>query len=111
MLVGVVFFVLFSTNNVPGWLDLWMEDYFLAAFGGIIALLVVIAAYIVGVRRYYIYAVLAFIAFILASILRPNDLETIPILAAGSIILVSGVVILIRFLRKYPIPPQETGDA
>ncbi|MFC2019284.1 hypothetical protein ACFLU4_04925 [Chloroflexota bacterium] len=111
MLLGLVFFVLSSTNKMPTWLDVWMGDYFLAAFGGVIALLVAVAAYIVGVWRYYIYAALIFIAFILASILRPNDMEAIPISIAGGIILISGAVILTRFLHKYPLPPQETGDA
>jgi len=111
MLLGVVFFVLFSTNSMPGWLDIWMGDHFLAAFGGMLALLVAVAAYIVGVRRYYFFAALTLIAFILASILRPNDMEGIPILIAGGIILISGAVILARFLRKYPLPSQETGGA
>jgi len=107
-LLGVVFFVLFSTDSMPRWLDIWMRDHFLAAFGGMLALSVAVAAYIVGVWRYYGYAALTFIAYVLASILRPNDIEAIPILIAGSIILISGAVILTRFLRKYPLPPQET---
>ena len=111
MLIGVVFFLLFSTNSMPGWLDIWMGDHFLAAFGGMLALLVAVAAYVVGVWRYYIYAALTFIAFILASMLRPNDVEAIPILIAGGIILISGAVTLMRFLRKYPLPSRETGGA
>ncbi|MFC2033193.1 hypothetical protein ACFLUB_01545 [Chloroflexota bacterium] len=110
MLIGMVFFVLSSTNSMPRWLDAWMGNYFLAALGGMIALLVAAAANVVGVWRYYIYAALTFIAYSLASILRPNDMEAIPILIAGGIILISGAVILARFLRKYPLPPQETGN-
>lgn len=111
MLLGVGFFVLFSTNSVTGWLDIWMENYSFATFGGIQALLVAVAAYIVGVRRYYIYAALVFISYIFGGILRSNDMEGIPILIAGSIILISGAVILTRFLRKYPLPPKEIDSA
>jgi hypothetical protein len=111
MLLGLVFFVLYSTNNIPGWLETWMGDYFFVAFGGAIALLVAAAATIVGVRRYYVYAALTFIAFVLASILRPDDMEGIPILIAGGIIVISGVAILMRFLRKYPLSPQENSGA
>ena len=110
-LLGVVFFVLFSTNSIPGWLDIWMENYFFATFGGIQALLVAVAAYIVGVWRYYIYAALVFISYVIGGILRSNDMEGIPILIAGSIILISGIVILMRFLRKYPLPPKEIDSA
>jgi hypothetical protein len=109
MLMGMVFFILYSTDNMPRWLNIWMGDYFLAAFGGVLALLVTAAAYVVGVWRYYIYAVLTFVAYAVANILRPDDMEGVPIIVAGGIILISGVIILTRFLRKYPIPPQETG--
>jgi hypothetical protein len=110
-LLGMVFFVLFSTNNMPEWLDVLMKDYFLAGFGGMLALSIAAAAYVVGVWRYYVYAALTFIAFVVASTLRSNDMESIPIVVAGGTLLISGVVILIRFLRKYPIPPQETDSA
>jgi len=111
MLIGLVFFVLSYKNNMPGWLELWMGDYFLVAFGGVLALLVTIATYIVGVWRYYVYATLIFIAFVFASRLRPDDMESIPILIAGGIILISGAVILTRFLHKYPLTPRETDSA
>jgi len=111
MLLGVVFFVLYSTNNMPRWLDTWMGDYFFVAFGGVLAMLIAAAAYIVGVWRYHIYAVLTFIAYVLANMLRSNDMEGIPIIVVGCTILISGVTILTRFLRKYPLPPQETGGA
>ena len=109
-LLGVVFFILFSTNSMPEWLDVWMKDYFLAGFGGMLALLIAAAAYVVGVWRYYVYAALTFIAYVIASTLRPSDMESIPIVIAGSLLLVSGVVILIRFLRKYPLSQQESDS-
>lgn len=109
MLLGMIFFVLYSTDNMPGWLNIWMGDYFLAAFGGVLAVLVAASAYVVGVWRYYIYAALTFVAYIVANVLRPDNLEGVPITVAGGIVLLSGVVMLTRFLRKYPLPPQETG--
>jgi hypothetical protein len=110
MLIGVVFFVLFSTNNMPVWLDRWLGDYFFIAFGGMLAILIAAAAYVVGVWRYYIYAALTFIAYVIANILRSNDMEGVPVIAAGGIILISGLIILTRFLRMYPLPPQETDS-
>ena len=110
-LLGGVLFVMFSTNNVPEWLDLWMKDYLFAAIGGTLALLIAAAAYVIGVWRYFAYAILIFSAYVIAGILRPSDMEGIPIVIAGSIIIVLGAVILTRFLRKYPLPPQEHNSA
>jgi MFS family permease len=106
-LLGMVFFILFSTNTMPRWLDAWMSDYFLVFFGGMIAVLVVAAAFLVSVKRFYAYAALVFIAFYLSSMLRPDDLEDIPIVVAGGLVLLSGIVMLIRFLRNNPLPKEE----
>ena len=110
-LLGLVFFILFSTNTAPEWLDNWMANYFFAAFGGIQAIFVTIAAYVVGVWRYYVYAALIFLAYVITGILRPYDMEYIPILLAGSLMLIAGAAILTRFLRKYPLPPKELDSA
>jgi len=88
-----------------------MKDYFLAGFGGVLALFIAAAAYVVGVWRYYVYAALTFIAYVIASILRPSDMESIPIVVTGGTLPISGVFILIRFLRKCPLPPQEMDSA
>ena len=106
-LLGMLFFVLFSTDTMPQWLDVWMSDYFLVFFGGMIAVSIATAAYIISVKRFYAYAVLVFTAFFLASLLRPDDMEGIPIAVAGGLILLSGSVILIRFLRHNPLPRRE----
>jgi hypothetical protein len=106
-ILGMVFFILYSSNTMPQWLEVWMHDYFLIFFGGMIAVLVLIAAFLVSVKRFYVYAVLIFIAFFLASMLRPEDMEVIPITVVGSLILLSGIVILIRFLHNNPLPKEE----
>ena len=103
----MVFFVLFTSNTMPQWLETWMHDYFLTFFGGMIAVLILVAAFLVSVKRFYAYAVLVFFAFFLASILRSEDMEVMPITAVGGLILLSGVVILIRFLRNNPLPKEE----
>jgi MFS family permease len=106
-LLGMVFFILFSTNTMPRWLDAWMSDYFLVFFGGMIAVLIIAAAFLVSVKRFYAYAALVFIAFYLSSMLRPDDLEDMPIVVAGGLVLLSGIVMLIRFLRNNPLPKEE----
>ncbi len=107
MLLGMLFVVLFSTGTMPQWLDAWISDYFLVFFGGMQAAIITTAAYIVSVRRFYVYALLVLFAFILASLLRPDDMEGIPIAVAGGLILLSGIVIFIRFLRHNPLPKGE----
>jgi MFS family permease len=106
-LLGMVFFILFSTNTMPQWLEIWMHDYFLVFFGGMIAVIVAVAAFLVSVKRFYAYALLVFLAFLIASILRPQDMEGIPITVVGGLVLLSGTIMFIRFLRNNPLPKEE----
>lgn len=107
LLLGIVFAMLFSSNLMPGWLVVWMADYFLAVFGGMLAVIVAVAAYLVGVKRFYGYAGLVLISFILAGILRTYDLEGIPVITVAAIVLLSGISVLIHFLRKYRLSTRE----
>ena len=106
-LLGMVFFILFSTNTMPQWLEIWMHDYFLVFFGGMIAVMVTVAAFLVSVKRFYAYALLVFLAFLIASILRPHDIEGLPITVVGGLVLLLGTVMLIRFLRNNPLSKEE----
>lgn len=107
LIATVVFTGLFLTNNIPVSLDNWISNYFLVIFGGIFTVIICIAAYIISVKRYYIYALLVFMAFLLASILRSEDLEGIPITIAGLLVLCSGIVMLVRLLIKNTMPEKE----
>lgn len=62
-ILGVVMMVLFTLNSIPGWLHDWIVDYFMLFFGGMISLVVIAAAMLVSVGRYYAYAVLIFLSF------------------------------------------------
>ena len=107
LLLGVVMAGLFSSNVMPSWFDIWISDYFLIFFGGMIAVIVAIGAFIVGVKRFYIYSLLTFAAFYLANFLRGDDMEGIPIATAGGLVLLSGIGILTRFLTTNPLPNKE----
>ena len=110
LLLGLALLILVSTNNVPLWLDTLLHGYFLILFGVMLAILVSLAAYMIGVKRYYIYAALVFIAYSIAEFLSVHH-GGLPVVIAGGVILLVGLVVLIRFLRKYPKPPEEmTGS-
>ena len=107
-LLGVIMFLLVSTNSLPQWLDAWLADYFLVLFGAMIAAIVGLGAYVVGVTRYYAYAMLVLIAFAASQFF--NTSAGLPVTIAAGVILLSGLVVLSRFLRKYPMPKEVGSD-
>lgn len=90
-----------------GW-AIWLKGHE-ALFGEVIvSALVGTGAILSGARRLYIYAVLTLMVFVTHYLLNVSPgLYFIPL---GVAILISGAVVLIRFLRKYPKIAEEGFD-
>jgi hypothetical protein len=88
-----------------------LADYTLGILGLVIAAGLCVIAYLLNANRLYVYAVLLFVAFAggqaLNDAIAGLDSFIISVIAAGALILLSGVVMLLRFLRKYPLPVME----
>jgi len=69
-------------------------------FGGMIALVFATFAYMKDFPRLYVVGLVIGAAFTLAELLD----SSIPLLAAGAIVLSVGLAILIAFVRRYPVP-------
>jgi branched-subunit amino acid transport protein len=96
LLIGVMAFVLVSAANTPDWLG----KFFIFIFGAIIAAVVCMIGYWWSVNRWYVYA-----ALVLAGAASHQWLG-VPLeygfITPGTIIILSGLVILLKFLRRYP---------
>jgi hypothetical protein len=77
----------------------------------VIAAGVSVLAYLVNASRLYAYAFLLFAAFtggeILSQTITTIDAFALSVIIAGALILFSGLVVLVRFVRKYPVPTME----
>ena len=72
------------------------------------ATLISVGAVLSGVRRLYVYAVLTVLVFVANYLLNvPTHLYFIPL---GIAVLISGTVVLIRFLNEYPKMAEEVSD-
>jgi len=58
-------------------------------------------------NRFYFYAILVFLAMavgeFLGSSITAVDPFLVSVISAGSIIMIAGIVVLIRFMNKYPV--------
>lgn len=83
-----------------------LERIFVASLAALIAgtSMTVISYFKEFTRGYYI-ALLMAVGFFLTLLLD----MTIPMIVAGALILIPGLVVFINFLRQHPLPPQEVG--
>ena len=107
--LGIVVFVGILLSRAAG--SLVISDYSLAILGLVLAVGVAILAYLLNATRIYIYAVILFVSFtggeILAKSIIAFDAFALSVILGGGLIVLSGIVVLVRFVRKYPRPQME----
>ena len=103
--IGVGVFLLFILT--PGTGTELLADHPLALFGFMLALAISALGLLMKTNRMYYYAMLVFLAMAIGEILNKSiitvDLYLLSVIIAGGIIIVSGIIVLVKFLNKYPI--------
>jgi hypothetical protein len=103
-LAGLAVFFLFMTEMRPA----WFSEYFMFMFGAMFAVVIAMLGFWWRVARWYVYAVMVLIAFIAHQWLEaPLNLAFI---VPGVIIVIYGLGLLVRFLRRYPKHSGEGID-
>jgi hypothetical protein len=94
-LLGVMVLVLVITGGMPQFL----RDYFELLFGTMLAIVVGLVGYWWGIVRWYYYAGLV---FVFAAVNQWLGLSfDLSFIIPGAVILLCGLLIFVRFLRKY----------
>jgi hypothetical protein len=95
-------------NNRPGSPEMqsWMQRYHMIPYSAMLfGLPALAAAVFLGLKRFYLYALLAVVLPALGAWL---NVETfIPILATGLVLLIFGIALLSSFLKKYSIDDSK----
>ena len=111
VVLGVIALGGILTGRIVGYM--FSSGYSLGILGFVLAGGISVLAYLLNATRIYIYAVLIFIAFaggeILSTSITTFDAFAFSVILAGALILLSGLAVLVRFLRKYPLPEMEVG--
>jgi hypothetical protein len=82
----------------------WIREHTMLFWGLSAAMLFALVGIFSGILRFGIYALLSLLLTAGASSL--GLLEFVPVLMLGAVIVIVGVVLLVRFLRKYPLTPE-----
>jgi hypothetical protein len=109
MLLGVVAFTQFEDGGTPSWLLFAIENHMLV-IGISVGASFCAAGSTFRIRRMYAYALLTLAMFVTGHFLYyPLHYYLISL---GTLILLSGLVMLIRFIRRYPLSTTgSTGDS
>lgn len=103
LLTGVIIWQLSGGSSI--------QEHSLGLLGLVIGVGISIVGFLLQANRLYVYAALLFATFGIGEALNPSvpsmDTFLISVIVTGGIIILSGLVVLIRFLRTYPLPIKE----
>ena len=100
LLVGLVFFTLMLGASDWYWMRSWLSTYFEVTFSAILALLLAAVGAINHAGRFYFYGILALVV-ILSGYLFGIHLG-ISTALLGGLIMISGLIVLLRYTSEYP---------
>ncbi len=109
---GMFAFTAFATRDTaPGWAT-WVRSHFIIVIGLIWGGALAIAGWAADYPRLYAYGGLLFGALLAIDLAPAGDHLGHALIGVGGLIAVVGVVLFIRFLRRYPPypAPVEVGD-
>ena len=98
-LAGIALF--FAYDALSGPLNEWLRQYFLFVLGIIFGSVWFFAASMLKINRFYLYAVFTFTSLAIAQFTRMPFWIALAIL--GGLIILSGTIVLIRFMQQHPI--------
>jgi hypothetical protein len=91
--------------------DTLLADHRLGILGLVIAGGICVIAFLLKATRLYVYAFFLFIAFAIGENLNRSittvDTFVLSVILVSALICLSGLIVVIRFLRKYPLPVKE----
>jgi hypothetical protein len=99
---AVLLFILAAVRLRSPVMDDWTHRYFLIFIGLLLVVFPFFGAVGLGIRRFYGYAFLFAAGFTLVCLDR--EMLAWVFTGFGSVLLIAGVIVLIRFLRKYRLP-------
>ena len=108
ILVGVLVFGLsilfFLTNGQTHPFTDFLKNNMLLVIGTIWGGALALAAALLSVKRFFLYAVLVFIVFLISDLIGSLGLN---LSVAGIAITTIGIMVMVHFIRKYPIIPDN----
>jgi hypothetical protein len=104
-LLGIGVLVFYFLNQRSG--NDFLSSYSFTIFGFVLALGISSLGVMLKSNRFYFHAVLVFLAIAVGEFLGTSitavDPFLVSVISAGSIIMIAGLVVLVKFMNKYPV--------
>ena len=105
LMLGLFVLFISGPNIFSEQMQDWLRQYYMLILGCITALCFLGAALLTKITRLYMYALMFVIIFAAGTWLYLHP--SVYVLITGALIEIVGLWMMVRFLRRYPLPEQE----
>ncbi|OPY25541.1 MAG: hypothetical protein A4E28_03085 [Methanocella sp. PtaU1.Bin125] len=105
------FWVMSMMKALPRSLIDFLDHYYMIYFGVILSAILVIGAYLAELRRFYAYGLATLVAFTSLHFIDVPGKLGLGLAIPGLVMLLYGIVMLLKFLRDYPIVKGSTAGS
>lgn len=102
VIVTNAIWILSAMKALPGPVSDFLDRYYMVYFGVILSAILIIGAYLADLKRFYAYGIVVIATFVCLHFLDVSGKLGAAMTIAGIIILLSGTLLLIKFMIKYP---------
>ena len=107
IMAGLFIFFIGGPNIISEEMQDWLRKYYMLILGIVAALCFLGAGLLTKITRLYAYALLLLVTFAAGTWLDVHP--AVYVIFTGLLIEAVGIWLMIRFLRKYPLPAQENA--
>jgi hypothetical protein len=106
-MAGLFIFFISGPNIISEEMQDWLRQYYMLIFGVVAALCFLGAGLLTRITRLYLYALSVLIIFAAGTWFDVHP--AVYTISTGLLIETVGIWLMVRFLRKYPLPAQENA--
>ena len=107
IIAGLFIFFISGPNIISEEMQDWLSKYYMLIFGVVAALCFFGAGLLTTITRLYVYALLVLVTSAVGTWFDVHP--AVYVIFTGLLIEAVGIWLMIRFLRKYPLPAQENA--
>lgn len=110
VIVTNAFWIMSAMKVMPRSLIDFLDQYYMVYFGVILSAITVIGAYLADLKRFYAYGLIVLVAFVGLHFLDVPGKLGLGLAIPGLAMLLSGLVLLLRFVKDYPVVKAGTTN-
>jgi hypothetical protein len=111
VIVTNAIWIMSAMKVLPKWLITFLDQYYMVYFGIILSAIMIIGAFMADLKRFYVYGIVVLATFVGLHFLDVPGKLGLGLTIPGLVMLLSGIALLLKFMKDYPVVKAGATDS